>query len=225
MKLAQLFAAASLAMCAASAAASSTCHGSVSKGSIEDSVQLPTEGANFSAYSALGAAMGRNYVHSEVALMMLDAYARLERAAPGALYVYGETGFAHGGRIRPHRTHNNGLSVDFFVPVRDQAGQPARLPTPATQRFGYGIEFDKDARYGEYSIDFAAMAEHLYQLDQAARARGHGIAMVIFDTAYLPRLFDTPRGPALKQLNFMKGKPWVRHDEHYHVDFAVPCLK
>jgi len=21
----------------------------------------------------------------------------------------------------------------------------------------------------------------------------------------------------------MKAKPWVRHDEHYHVDFAVPC--
>jgi penicillin-insensitive murein endopeptidase len=28
----------------------------------------------------------------------------------------------------------------------------------------------------------------------------------------------------LKQnLRFMKNKPWVRHDEHYHVDFAVPC--
>ena len=168
--------------------------------------------------------MGRNYVHSEVAAILLDAYARLERSAPGALYVYGETGFVNGGRIRPHRTHNNGLSVDFFVPVRDKAGQPARLPTSAAQRFGYGIEFDQNAHYGEYSIDFVAMAEHLYQLDQAARARGHGLAMVIFDTAYLPRLFDTPRGPALKLLNFMKGKPWVRHDEHYHVDFAVACI-
>lgn len=223
MKAIRLAAAAMLAVCAASAGAASICHGTVSKGSVEDSVQLPTEGANFSAYSALGAAMGRNYVHSEVSAIMLDAYAKLERAAPAVPYVYGETGFAHGGRIRPHHTHNNGLSVDFFVPVRDRSGQPARLPTPATQRFGYGIEFDKDARYGEFSIDFAAMAEHLYQLDQAARARGHGLALVIFDTAYLPRLFDTPRGPALKQLNFMKGKPWVRHDEHYHVDFAVPC--
>lgn len=225
MKSARFTGAAVLAFCTASAQAASTCHGTVSKGSIEDSVQLPTEGANFSAYSALGAAMGRNYVHSEVSAIMLDAYAKLERTAPGSLYVYGETGFAHGGRIRPHRTHNNGLSVDFFVPVRDKTGKPARLPTPATQRFGYDIEFDKDAHYGEYSIDFAALAEHLVQLDQAARARGHGIALIILDTAYLPRLFDTPRGPALKQLNFMKGKPWVRHDEHYHIDFAVPCIK
>jgi len=44
------------------------------------------------------------------------------------------------------------------------------------------------------------------------------------DRPYLPRLFATPRGPYLQQhLSFMKAKPWVRHDEHYHVDFAVPC--
>jgi hypothetical protein len=41
---------------------------------------------------------------------------------------------------------------------------------------------------------------------------------------YLPKLFATQRGAYLQQhLNFMKGKPWVRHDEHYHVDFAIPC--
>lgn len=214
---------AALLAVSATTAGASTCHGTVSRGSIEHSVQLPAEGANFAAYSTLAVAMGRNHVHSDVSAIMLDAYARLERSAPGTQYVYGETGNKHGGRFRPHRTHQNGLSVDFFVPVRGKDGHPARLPTPAAKRFGYDIEFDRKARYGEYSIDFAAMAEHLYQLDQAARARGHGLALVIFDTTYLPRLFDTPRGAALRKLNFMKGKPWVRHDEHYHVDFAIPC--
>ena len=28
---------------------------------------------------------------------------------------------------------------------------------------------------------------------------------------------------ALKALPFMRGKPWIRHDEHYQVDFGVPC--
>lgn len=208
---------------ASAGAATSHCHGTVNRGSIEGSVQLPSEGANYAAYSSIAVAMGRNHVHSEVSAIMLDAYARLERTAPGSLYVYGESGNEYGGRFRPHRTHQNGLSVDFFVPVRGKDGKPARLPTPATQRFGYDIEFDRNARYGEYDIDFAAMAEHLYQLEQAARARGRGIALVIFDTDYLPRLFATARGAELKRLNFMKGKPWVRHDEHYHVDFAVPC--
>ena len=156
---------------------------------------------------------------------MQDAYRALESTAPGAQFVYGETGFAQGGRLPPHRTHQNGLSVDFFVPVRDRQGRPASLPTPATQRFGYDIEFDKRGRYGEYTIDFSALAEHLYQLDRSARARGRGIALVIFDPAYLPRLFDSPRGAALQRLKFMQGKPWVRHDEHYHVDFAVACSK
>lgn len=218
--------AALLALCAAGASASaSRCHGKVGNGRLEDGVQLPAAGANFSTYSTLASAMGRNYVHSEVASIMLDAWRALEGAAPGALFVYGETGFAQGGRFRPHRTHQNGLSVDFFVPVRDGQGRPARLPTPLTQRFGYDIEFDADGRYGEYRIDFAALAAHLHQLDLAARARGHGLALVIFDPAYLPQLFATPHGPALRKLNFMKGKPWVRHDEHYHVDFAVPCVK
>jgi penicillin-insensitive murein endopeptidase len=54
--------------------------------------------------------------------------------------------------------------------------------------------------------------------------RGAALARVIFDPACLERLFATARGPQLKQnLRFMKNKPWVRHDEHYHVDFAVPC--
>ena len=223
MKTADMLFPALLALGATSAYGSSTCHGTVNRGSIDGSVQLPAEGANFAAYSTLGVAMGRNHVHSEVSAIILAAYAKLEQAAPGTQYVYGESGNEYGGRLRPHRTHQNGLSVDFFVPVRGKDGHPARLPTPASKRFGYDIEFDSKARYGDYSIDFTAMAEHLYQLDQAARARGHGIAQVIFDTAYLPRLFATPRGGQLKQLNFMKGKPWVRHDEHYHVDFAIPC--
>ncbi|WP_426167965.1 penicillin-insensitive murein endopeptidase [Pseudoduganella sp. R-34] len=226
MKAARATAAALLAFCASSAGADgSRCHGTVNRGSIEGSVKLPSEGANFTAYSKLAIGMGRNHVHSEVSAIILDAYRKLERAAPGVQYVYGESGNEFGGRFRPHRTHQNGLSVDFLVPVRDQGGRPARLPTPATQRFGYDIEFDRDARHGDYSIDFGAMAEHLLQLDQAARARGHGLALVIFDTAYLPRLFATPRGAELKRLKFMTGKPWVRHDEHYHVDFAVPCSR
>jgi hypothetical protein len=141
-----------------------------------------------------------------------------------AFLVYGETGWPSGGRFRPHRSHQNGLSVDFFVPVRDATGRSVPLPTDVTTRFGYDIEFDASAKYGQYSIDFQAIAEHLYQLDVAAKAHGVGMSLVIFDLQYLPRLFATPRGAYLQRnLPFMKGKPWVRHDEHYHVDFAVPC--
>ncbi len=208
----------------AQAAEPSVCFGRPGHGRIEGSVQLPTEGANFSAYSTVAATLGRTYVHTTVAQAMLDAYAALQRERPDTVYVYGETGWESGGSFRPHRTHQNGLSVDFFVPVLDAQGRSVSLPISAGNRYGYDIEFDAQGRYGDYRIDFAALAEHLYQLQVAAKARGAGLALVIFDAPYWPQLFATPRGAYLReQLPFMKGKPWIRHDEHYHVDFALAC--
>ncbi|TWO68750.1 replication initiation protein [Caenimonas sedimenti] len=209
---------------ASAVAAESRCFGTVSNGRIEGAVALPAGGANFSAYSSLAAAAGRTHVHSRVAAIFAQSYKALEASAPAKTFVYGETGWPSGGQFRPHRTHQNGLSIDFFVPVLDAKGKSVALPTKLTERFGYDIEFDANGRHGEYAIDFQAMAEHLYQLDVSAKARGAGIALVIFDDKYLPKLFATPRGAYLRtQLPFMKGKPWVRHDEHYHVDFAIPC--
>jgi penicillin-insensitive murein endopeptidase len=205
-------------------AAESMCFGTVAKGRLENGAALPSSGPNFSSYSTGAERLGRTYVHSRVKDVVLAAYKSLEVAAPGKVFVYGETGWKSGGRIKPHRTHQNGLSVDFMVPVLDQAGRSVPLPTSALNRFGYDIEFDASGRYQDLDIDFAAIAEHLYQLHLAARAHRIGIALVIFDTGHLPRLLATPRGPYLQQnLKFMKGKPWVRHDEHYHVDFAVNC--
>ena len=206
--------------------AASQCFGTVSKGRIEGAVKLPTNGKNFSAYSSAGAALGRTYAHSQVAEIIAASYAALALSMPNVSYVYGETGWESGARFRPHRSHQNGTSVDFFVPVRNAAGQSVAPPSSLMNRFGYDIEFDANGAFGEYHIDFVALAEHLYQLQLAAKARlgNEGIALVIFDEAYLPKLFATPRGAALKAtLTFMKGKPWVRHDEHFHVDFAVPC--
>ena len=163
-------------------AADSQCHGTVSRGRIENSVKLPAGGTNFSAYSAAGVAAGRTHVHSKVAEVLLAAYGELARDRPSTMYVYGETGWPSGGRIRPHRTHQNGLSVDFFVPVRNAAGQSVPLPTGITNKFGYAIEFDRNGKYGEYTIDFPALAEHLYQLHRAAQARSVGLSLVILET-------------------------------------------
>lgn len=202
----------------------STCFGTVNDGRIENSVPLPGNGPNFTAYSSLASTLGRTHVHSRVARIVSAAYRALEQTAPAKVFVYGETGWPSGGRFRPHRSHRNGLSVDFFVPVVDGAGRSVPLPTAASKTFGYDIEFDREGKYGSYRIDFEALAEHLYQLDLAAKAQGAGMALVIFDPPYLRKLFVTQRGAYLKaQLNFMKSKAWVRHDEHYHVNFAVVC--
>lgn len=213
-----------LAVQATAVHAESTCFGTVGKGRLEGGVALPSSGPNFSAYSTIGESFGRTHVHATVRDVVANAYRALETAAPGKVYVFGETGWKDGGPIKPHRTHQNGLSVDFMVPVVNKAGKSVALPTGPTNKFGYDIEFDRNATFDGLTIDFEALAEHLYQLHVAARSKGISLALVIFDEPYLPRLFRTTRGPFLEQnLKFMHGKPWVRHDEHYHVDFAIPC--
>lgn len=211
-------------MASADCQAASQCYGAPSHGRLERAVRLPLSGANFSAYSVIPAAAGRTYVHSTVADILLASYAALASASPGTRYVYGETGLAAGGRFKPHKTHQNGLSVDFFVPVRNAAGESAVLPSSPLNHFGYDIEFDASGRYGEYRIDFPALAQHLYQLDMAARAHGAVLTNVIIDPHYLPALFAARRGAYLRaNLPFMMRKPWIRHDEHYHVDVGLPC--
>jgi len=208
------------------AQAKSTCYGTVANGRLEGGISLPAEGRNFSAYSALGVSLGRTYVHSAVADIIALAYQQLELTASDKVFVYGETGWKKGGRIRPHRTHKNGLSVDFMVPVVDAQGVSRPLPGTVSNKFGYEIDFDAQGRFADYRIDFVALAEHLYQLDLAAKAKGRSLALVIIDPPYQAKLFATPRGSYLQEhLNFMKGKAWIRHDEHYHVDFAIPCKK
>lgn len=205
-------------------AADSACYGTPAAGRLERGVRLPPDGSNFRAYSRDGVMLGRTHAHSRVVDAIADAYGQLRRAMPGKIYVYGESGFVSGGRFEPHKTHRNGLSVDFMVPVLDRRGRSVPLPGNAKNRYGYDLEFDASGRLGELRIDFEALAEHLHALDRAGRRRGAPIGRVILAPEYLPTLFATARGPALRgQLRFERGRVWWRHDEHYHVDFLVPC--
>jgi penicillin-insensitive murein endopeptidase len=205
-------------------AADSICYGTTEKGRLENGVQLPSEGRNFEAYSRLGCFLGRTYVHGKVREVVVSAYRALEVSAPGKIFVYGETGWSSGGTFRPHKTHENGLSVDFMVPVTARTGKSIPLPCSPFNKFGYNIELDSSGRYEEYTIDFEAMAEHIYQVHMAATENGIGIFRVIFDSALQPLLFKTKRGPYIQEhMTFSKKPSWVRHDEHYHIDFSVKC--
>jgi penicillin-insensitive murein endopeptidase len=145
-------------------------------------------------------------------------------SAKDKFYVYGETGWAGGGEFKPHKTHQNGLSVDFMVPVINKAGKSIPLPCNALNKYGYEIDFNSKGMFKEYTIDYEAMAEHLYQLHASAKDSGIGIWRVIFDPGLQAPLFKTARGQYLEQnLTFSKKPSWVRHDEHYHVDFRVEC--
>ncbi len=206
------------------AEAESECFGNPNNGRLHNGWQLPASGKNFHAYSSLGVVAGRNFVHSKVYRIVLEAYEILQKTNPKIMYVYGETGFKDGGLFRPHKSHRNGLSVDFFVPVVDSKGVPSELDIGINNKLGYNLEFNSSGQLGDLSIDFESIAKHLDALFTAAKNQHSGIEVVIFEPRYQALLLATPTGANIKnKIRFSMQKPWVRHDEHYHVNFRVPC--
>jgi penicillin-insensitive murein DD-endopeptidase len=202
----------------------SVCYGNVVHGRLENGKRLLYSGPNYRAYHIAGFVTGRTFIHSSVRDTARDAYAALERSDPELRFVYAESGWRKGGRFWPHRTHANGTSVDFMVPLRTESGEVAEIQSSVLNKLGYAVTFDNEGRRGRQRIDFEAMAKHLLALHEAARANGIGIRRVIFEPPLHKALFATASGHALLgKMEFMQRPAWVRHDQHYHVDFAVPC--
>ena len=202
----------------------SICYGTTKNGRLEHAVQLPSSGSNFVSYSSLAATLGRTYVHSTVRDIIVAAYKQLANDLPSKRFKYAETGFKKGGRFKPHKTHQNGLSVDFMVPVVNDKGESVHLSTHALNRYGYDIEFDAKGRLDNLTIDYEALAAHIVMLDKQAKAHSVKLWRVIFDPKLQPLLLKTKYGAYIKKnITLTKKRSWVRHDEHYHVDFDVPC--
>lgn len=199
----------------------SVAHGRVSAGSLGQWKRLPTKGANFESYSQLGSLMGRTYVHSKVHDVMLAAYNSLNSAYPEQRFVFAETGWAAGGSFRPHRTHQNGLSVDFVVPVQKVEDESSgMLYCTMLNLWCYGESFPSDD--AKFSINFDMLAAHLVALHKSAQKEGVEIEQVILAPDLHKHVFSTKDGEYIrKNMTFMKRKAWVRHDDHYHVDFKI----
>ncbi|MEM7352856.1 MAG: penicillin-insensitive murein endopeptidase [Acidobacteriota bacterium] len=204
--------------------ADSICYGTTSNGKLENGCKLPYSGSNFTAYSRLGSVAGRTYVHCKVSEIVLAAYNELKDSHPDKTFVYGETGWASGGSFKPHKTHQNGLSVDFMTPVLDKSGKSVPFPTNAFNKYGYDVDFDTQGSNDELTIDFEAAAAHILAIKRAADARKVKIWRVIFDPELQPFLHTTKAWKELQgQVEFSKRRSWVRHDDHYHIDFEIPC--
>jgi penicillin-insensitive murein endopeptidase len=196
--------------------------GTTASGRLEDGHVIPPWGQGYVAYSFIGAVLGRQYVDGRVRDALTAALAVRAAAEPGRTFVVGETGWPHGGRFRPHRSHQNGRSVDVFMPVETQRGNPQMLGIWPWNKFGYGFEFDEAGRLGDLRISFESVAALLIELDHQAHERGLAIQKVFIAPEYVPHLLATPSGHHLGALEMVLSRrpAWVRHDEHFHVDFV-----
>ena len=193
--------------------------GSVSNGKIRYSKRLPFRGKNFTTYSFPGYLAGRTFVHDKLRKTILETYEKCLTTTPDRVFLIGETGRRHGGLFLPHRTHRNGLSVDFMTPLLKN-GKPY-TSHHIFNLWAYGFEFDNNGRWKKISIDYETMAQHLLALQATAKENGLAIQKVIFDPVLRPYLLATPTGKKIKHLPFTKNRVIVRHDDHYHIDFKV----
>lgn len=71
------------------------------------------------------------------------------------------------------------------------------------------------------------MGAHIVSLHKEVLKKGGDLWRVIFDPELQPFLFKTKKYGAYlkKKIQFSKKRSWVRHDEHYHVDFKINCAK
>ena len=111
-----------------------------------------------------------------------------------------------------------------MVPVINNEGQSIYLPTSPLNKWGYSIEFDEKGELEDYKIDYDAIAAHLWALTRQAQKSGITIWRIFFDPKLQKILFSTKLGKGLDKILKFSPKPsWVRHDDHYHVDFKVKC--
>lgn len=198
-------------------------YGSGGCGRIEGAVSVPCSGENYEAFTAEACEKRRNFLHPLVVKTITDAFAAVAKSRPSRRWQYGDLGAEGGGKFWPHKTHQNGLAADFFVPVLEKDGAPSTLTITPRNKYGYGLEFNRKGSLGSQTIDWKALGAHLLAIEEAGREHGVTIERVILTPAFHQRLWKEV--PELERLKgrFMKKEAWVRHDEHYHVDFTVPA--
>ena len=200
--------------------------GPVNKGEIVNAYLLPYSGDNFRYFSPLSYyILGRAYVHSTVHQIVLDSYKQCETQCSGIKFRVMECSNKKGGKMRPHRTHQNGTSIDFKTPLMKKGKQHRSWDRIGL--FTYALGFNKDGALSlnkKVSIDFETMAKHILETEKAARKNGMRIKKVIFKINLKDNLFATPSGKKLKKsgIYFAQNLPKSidnLHDDHYHVDF------
>lgn len=202
--------------------------GQVHKGSLINAYKIPYKGENYKYFSSFSYfILGRGYLHSKAFNTVIDTYKEFENLAPGQKFKIMECSKQKGGKLFPHRTHQNGLSVDFMTPLVKGKNQKRLYDNIGI--FRYGINFNNSGVLKinkKVEIDFDTMARHILILDDMARRNGLSIKKVIFKIELKQELFNTVYGHKLKNrgIYFAQHLPEKinnLHDDHYHIDFEI----
>lgn len=201
--------------------------GVVSNGSLVNGKLMPYSGANFQYFADNSFLMGRAFVHSAVRKTLIDSYHSIQPFFPAHTFYIMESSNKCGGKLDPHKTHQNGLSVDFMMPLLKDGKEYNGLDTLGVDH--YYLNFDDSGKYTEdasIEINFDIVAKHILELDSKARENGLKISKVIIKIELKDELFHSKYGAELIKRGIYVVQnltPIINmlHDEHYHIDFEL----
>lgn len=200
--------------------------GTVGNGSLKHGKLVPYKGENFIYFDRKSYLEGRAFLHNLVLNSLLNHYDSLARALPHRYFNIMECSNECGGELFPHKTHQNGLSIDLMMPLIQHGKPYYGLDTLGINH--YGLSFDDSGNYTKdatISIDFDLVARQILLLDYFARKNGLNIFKVIIKIELKDELFATPHGQMLKEkgIYVVQGlSPLINalHDDHFHLDFG-----
>ena len=201
--------------------------GTVSNGKLVNAYKVPYKGQNFKYFSAFDYfILGRCYVHSDVYEILIESYSAMYTEYPNYTFKIMECSKKKGGRLFPHKTHQNGTSIDFMTPLKKN-GKTVKL-YDKTGMWRYLMKFDAEGKArinNKVEIDFDKTAKHILILENIARSKGYRIKKVILETNLKDELFNSNHGAQLKNSNIYFVQNLSKsinelHDDHYHIDFA-----
>ena len=171
--------------------------------------------------------LGNGYLNSRVYRTLKQAYAECEKTCPGIRFKYMECCDKDGGKQLIHRTHQNGLSVDFMVPKKKGNKQVRFYDHLGI--WHYFLEFSSDGKLSfnsKVEIDFETMAKHILALDKAARKNGLRIKKVLLQIDLKDDFYQSPSGKKVRErgiyfARYLTPKVDKFHDDHYHIDFSL----
>lgn len=201
--------------------------GTVNNGSLKNGRLFPFKGPNFIYFDSTSYLNKHAFTHEKVYQTVLSTYQQFETTLPDFEFGLMECSNEHGGKIWPHRTHQNGLSIDFMSPLLKNGAASIDFNTIGLPH--YLMDFDENGTYTEdssYSIDFNLIARHILELNKQAKKNGLKIEKVILKIALKDNLFATEYGKKLKASGIyfaanLSDLIDSLHDDHYHVDFGI----
>ena len=147
--------------------------GTVKNGELINGRRFPKKGNNYKYFSKITYFLkNRAWVNTNVLDIAIEAYKECEVTMPKRKFLLMECSHKNGGDMWPHRTHQNGTSIDFASPLKKN-----KRPYHGDQWkgvFHYAMQFDafgRCKRNKNISIDFEAMGKHILALEKAAKKR------------------------------------------------------